>query len=127
MAEGDLRALITEGIIGGVGGVVIFLPQILILFFFIGLMENTGYLARVSFMMDRLMSGVGLNGKAFVPVLVPMPALYQYYGHAHYGKCARSTHYYAHRSNYELLSPLLVYVMLIALMLPVGTAGQKLW
>ena len=45
MAEGDLRALITEGIIGGVGGVVIFLPQILILFFFIGLMENTGYLA----------------------------------------------------------------------------------
>ena len=69
MADGDLRALITEGIIGGVGGVVIFLPQILILFFFIGLMENTGYLARVSFMMDRLMAGVGLNGKAFVPLL----------------------------------------------------------
>ena len=69
MAEGDLRNLLTEGIIGGVGGVVIFLPQILMLFFFIGLMENTGYLARVSFMMDRLMSGVGLNGKAFIPIL----------------------------------------------------------
>ena len=62
MAAGDLRSLITEGIIGGVGGVLIFLPQILMLFFFIGLMENTGYLARVSFMMDRLMSGVGLSG-----------------------------------------------------------------
>ena len=69
MQEGDFRSLITEGIIGGVGGVVIFLPQILMLFFFISLMENTGYLARVSFMMDRLMSGVGLNGKAFIPVL----------------------------------------------------------
>ena len=69
MAEGDLRNLIIDGVIVGVGGVVIFLPQILMLFFFIGIMENTGYLARVSFMMDRLMSGVGLNGKAFIPVL----------------------------------------------------------
>ena len=69
MDEGDLRNLIVGGIIGGVGGVVIFLPQILMLFFFIGIMENTGYLARVSFMMDRLMSGVGLSGKAFIPVL----------------------------------------------------------
>ena len=58
MSEGDLRALITDGVIAGVGGVVVFLPQILILFFFIGFMEDTGYMARVAFMMDRLMSRV---------------------------------------------------------------------
>lgn len=69
MPEGDLRDLITDGIIGGVGGVVIFLPQILILFFFIGLMEDTGYLSRVAFIMDRVMAKVGLNGRAFIPIL----------------------------------------------------------
>ncbi len=69
MADGDLRDLITAGVIGGVGGVVKFLPQILILYFFIGLLENTGYMARAAFIMDRLMSRVGLNGKSFIPLL----------------------------------------------------------
>src|ERR1035437_1661722 len=69
MAEGDLRDLITNGAIGGVGSVVTFLPQILILFFFIGLLESTGYMARAAFIMDRLMSRVGLNGKSFIPLL----------------------------------------------------------
>jgi ferrous iron transport protein B len=69
MSEGDLRDLITDGAIAGVGGVVIFLPQILILFFFIGLLESTGYMARAAFIMDRLMSRVGLNGKSFIPLL----------------------------------------------------------
>lgn len=69
MAPGDLRELITDGVIGGVGGVLIFLPQILILFFFIGLLESTGYMARAAFIMDRLMSRVGLNGKSFIPLL----------------------------------------------------------
>jgi ferrous iron transport protein B len=69
MAPGDLRDLITDGAISGVGGVVIFLPQILILFFFIGLLESTGYMARAAFIMDRLMSRVGLNGKSFIPLL----------------------------------------------------------
>lgn len=69
MGEGDLRDLIVKGIIAGVGGVVIFLPQILLLFFFIGLMEDTGYMSRVAFVMDKLMGWVGLNGKAFVPFL----------------------------------------------------------
>lgn len=69
MAPGDLRDLITGGAIGGVGGIVKFLPQILILFFFIGLLENTGYMARAAFIMDRLMSRVGLNGKSFIPLL----------------------------------------------------------
>lgn len=69
MAPGDLRDLITDGVIAGVGGVIIFLPQILILFFFIGLLESTGYMARAAFIMDRLMSRVGLSGKAFIPLL----------------------------------------------------------
>jgi ferrous iron transport protein B len=69
MAPGDLRDLITDGAIAGVGGVIIFLPQILILFFFIGLLESTGYMARAAFIMDRLMSRVGLNGKSFIPLL----------------------------------------------------------
>ncbi|MBI5382726.1 MAG: ferrous iron transport protein B [Opitutae bacterium] len=69
MAPGDLRDLLTDGIIGGVGGVVVFLPQILILFFFISLLENTGYMARAAFFMDRLMTRVGLNGRAFIPLL----------------------------------------------------------
>jgi ferrous iron transport protein B len=69
MSPGDLRDLITDGAIAGVGGVVMFLPQILILFFFIGLLESTGYMARAAFIMDRLMSRVGLNGKSFIPLL----------------------------------------------------------
>jgi ferrous iron transport protein B len=69
MAAGDLRDLFTDGVIGGVGAVVKFLPQILILFFFIGLLESTGYMARAAFIMDRLMARVGLNGKSFIPLL----------------------------------------------------------
>lgn len=69
MAPGDLRNLITDGVIAGVGGVVVFLPQILILFFFIGLLEDTGYMARAAFIMDRVMSRVGLHGKSFIPLL----------------------------------------------------------
>jgi len=66
---GDLRSLLVDGLIGGVGGVLVFLPQICILFFFISLLEDSGYLARAAFVMDRLMGKVGLPGKAFVPML----------------------------------------------------------
>ena len=69
MPPGDLRDLLTDGIIGGVGGIIIFLPQILILFFFVGLLESTGYMARAAFIMDRPMSKVGLNGRSFIPLL----------------------------------------------------------
>lgn len=69
MPPGDLRDLLTDGVIGGVGGVVVFLPQILILFFFVGLLESTGYMARAAFLMDRPMSRVGLHGKSFIPLL----------------------------------------------------------
>jgi ferrous iron transport protein B len=66
---GDLNSLLVDGVIAGVGSVVAFLPQILLLFFFIGLLEDTGYMARAAFLMDRLMSKVGLHGKSFIPML----------------------------------------------------------
>lgn len=67
--DGDLKSLIVDGAIGGVGGVLVFLPQIAILFFFLAVLEDTGYLSRAAFVMDRLMRRVGLPGKAFVPML----------------------------------------------------------
>ena len=69
LPEGVLRSLIVDGVIGGVGAVVVFLPQILILFFFILLLEATGYMVRAAFIMDKLMHGAGLSGRAFIPLL----------------------------------------------------------
>lgn len=69
LPEGDLRSLVVDGVIAGVGSVVVFLPQIVILFLFIGLLEATGYMARAAFIMDRFMRGVGLHGKSFIPML----------------------------------------------------------
>lgn len=69
MPPGDLRSLVVDGVIAGVGAVVVFLPQICLLFLFIGLLEDTGYMARAAFLMDRLMSKVGLHGKSFIPML----------------------------------------------------------
>lgn len=67
---GPLKDLLLDGIIGGVGGVIVFLPNILILYFFISLMEDTGYMARVAFIMDRLMHKMGLHGKSFIPLVM---------------------------------------------------------
>jgi len=69
MSEGPLLDLITDGIIPGIGGVIIFIPQIVILFFFISILEETGYLSRVVFIMDRLVRPIGLNGRSVVPLL----------------------------------------------------------
>jgi ferrous iron transport protein B len=66
---GDLNSLLVDGAIAGVGAVIVFLPQILLLFLFIGFLEDTGYMARAAFLMDRLMSKVGLHGKSFIPML----------------------------------------------------------
>jgi len=70
MPDGDLKSLIVDGIIGGVGGVIVFLPNILLLFFGIALLEDTGYMARAAFIMDRIMRAVGLHGKSFIPLLI---------------------------------------------------------
>ena len=69
MPGGPLRSLLTDGVIAGVGSVVTFLPQILVLFFFIAVMEDCGYMARAAFLMDRIMSRCGLSGKSFIPLL----------------------------------------------------------
>lgn len=68
-SESHLKSLLVDGIIGGVGGVIVFLPNILILFFGIALLEDTGYMARAAFLMDRSMKWVGLHGKSFIPML----------------------------------------------------------
>jgi len=69
MANGALKSLLIDGVIAGVGGVLIFLPQIFILFFFVAILEDCGYMARAAYLMDRLMSRVGLSGKSFIPLL----------------------------------------------------------
>jgi len=69
MAPGILRDLITDGVLAGVGNVIVFFPQICILFLFIAVLEDTGYMARAAFLMNRIMSRVGLHGKSFIPLL----------------------------------------------------------
>ena len=70
LPEGPLRSLIVDGAIAGVGSVIVFLPQILILYFFISLMEDSGYMARAAFIMDKLMHKMGLHGKSFIPLIM---------------------------------------------------------
>ncbi|MBD8390214.1 ferrous iron transport protein B [Dysgonomonas sp. BGC7] len=70
MAEGILKDLIVDGIIGGVGGVIVFLPNILILYAFISFMEDSGYMARAAFIMDKVMHKMGLHGKSFIPLVM---------------------------------------------------------
>ncbi|HUO09907.1 MAG TPA: ferrous iron transport protein B [Phycisphaerae bacterium] len=69
MAEGPLRSLIVDGVFAGVGNVVVFVPQIALLFLFLAVLEDSGYMSRAAFLMDRLMSRVGLHGKSFIPLL----------------------------------------------------------
>jgi ferrous iron transport protein B len=118
---GDFQDLLINGIVAGVGGVVIFLPQILILFFFIGILEDTGYMARAAFIMDRLMNRVGLHGKSFVPMLssfaCAIPGI----------MAARTIDSAKDRLVTILVAPLVscsarlpVYALMIAVMLPAG-------
>ncbi len=69
MSEGPLASLLVDGIIAGLGGVIVFLPQILVLFFFILALEESGYLPRAAFLLDRMMAGAGLSGRSFIPLL----------------------------------------------------------
>ena len=70
MDEGPLKAMLVDGVIGGVGAVIVFLPQILILYTFISFMEDSGYMARAAFIMDKLMHSMGLHGKSFIPLIM---------------------------------------------------------
>ena len=121
MPEGVLTDLISEGIIPGIGGVVIFVPQIALLFFFIGILEETGYLSRVVFIMDRIMRPLGLNGKSVVPLMSSLacaiPGVMS----------ARTIGNWKERLITILVAPLMscsaripVYTLLIALIIPEG-------
>ena len=70
MKDGPLKDMVVDGIIGGVGGVIVFLPNILILYFFISMMEDSGYMARAAFIMDKIMHRMGLHGKSFIPLIM---------------------------------------------------------
>lgn len=122
MEESLLKSLLIDGILAGVGGVVVFLPQILILFFFILLLEDSGYMTRAAFLMDRLMSAVGLNGRAFIPLLssfaCAIPGI----------MAARTIAHPLDRLVTILIAPLMtcsarlpVYVLLIAAFVPATT------
>lgn len=122
LPEGWLNNLLVEGIISGLAGIVVFLPQILILFFFIGIMEETGYITRVSFLTDRFMRIFGLNGKSVIPMAgglaCAIPSV----------MAARSIENKAEKLATILITPLMtcsarlpVYTLLISLMVPQGS------
>ena len=69
LPDGPLRSLLVDGVIAGIGGVIVFLPQILVLFAFILALEESGYLPRAAFLLDRMMAGAGLSGRSFIPLL----------------------------------------------------------
>ncbi len=126
LPQGDLRDLIVDGVIAGVGGVVIFLPQILILFLFIGLLQDTGYMARAAFIMDRVMNRVGLHGKSFIPLLssfaCAIPGIMS----------ARTIENPKDRLITILVAPLMscsarlpVYTIMIAVLMPLSNVWQK--
>jgi len=126
LPAGDVRDLVTDGLIAGVGAVIMFMPQIMILFFFIGLLQDTGYMARAAFIMDRLMSRVGLHGKSFIPLLssfaCAVPGV----------MAARSIENPKDRITTILVAPLMscsarlpVFTIIIAVLIPSALVWQK--
>ena len=124
LPPGLLTDLLVEGVIGGVGSVVVFLPQILLLFFFVGLMEDSGYMARVAYLMDRVMRTMNLHGRAFVPMLsgfaCAVPAV----------MATRTMERRRDRLLTMMVVPLMtcsarlpVYTLIIAALFPVGAAA----
>ncbi len=126
LPSGPLRGLLVDGILAGVGGVVVFLPQILILYFFLGLLQDSGYMARAAFLMDRVMRRVGLHGKSFIPLLssfaCAVPGIMS----------ARTIEQPKERLVTMLVAPLMscsarlpVYTILIAVLMPQSPAWVK--
>ena len=119
MNEGPLKDLLVDGIIGGIGGVIVFLPNILILYLFISFMEDSGYMARAAFIMDKIMRKAGLNGKSFIPLIMgfgcSVPAI----------MAARTIENRSSRMITILINPLIscsarlpVYLLLVAAFFP---------
>jgi ferrous iron transport protein B len=124
MAEGLVRNFLTQGVLAGVGSVIVFLPQIIILFAFILVMEASGYMARAAFLMDRMMAGVGLSGRSFIPLLssfaCAIPGI----------MATRSIPDHRDRLTTILIAPLMtcsarlpVYAVIIAAFIPATTIG----
>ncbi|WP_035705485.1 ferrous iron transport protein B [Niveispirillum irakense] len=119
LPDGLLRSFLVDGLVAGIGSVIIFLPQILVLYFFILILEDSGYMARAAFLLDRLMGGVGLHGKSFIPLLssfaCAIPGV----------MAARTIEHKPDRLTTILLAPLMtcsarlpVYTLLIAAFVP---------
>ena len=104
LPDGWLRSLLVDGVIAGVGGVLVFLPQIVILFFFILVLEDPGYLARAAFLLDRLMGGVGLSARSFIPLLSSLRLRHsRHHGDAHDRRPARPAGHHPGRAADDLL------------------------
>jgi ferrous iron transport protein B len=127
LAEGTLRSLVCDGVIAGVGGVLVFIPQICILFLFIAILEDCGYMSRAAFLMDRLFSKLGLSGKSFIPMLssfaCAVPGI----------MATRTIENPRDRLTTILISPLMscsarlpVYIILIKTFIPDGAEHQYL-
>jgi len=127
-SESVLKSLLVDGIIGGVGAVVVFLPNILLLFLAIAILEDSGYMARAAFLMDRLMHKIGLHGKSFIPMLLgfgcSVPAI----------MATRTLENRADRLTTIMVTPLMscgarlpIYALIIPVFFPVGLQGWMLW
>lgn len=128
MPEGILKSLIIDGIIGGVGGVMVFLPNILLLFLAIAVLEDSGYMARAAFIMDRLMHKIGLHGKSFIPMLIgfgcTVPAI----------MATRTLESRRDRLTTMLVAPLMscgarlpIYILIIGAFFPAAWSGNILF
>lgn len=127
-SESILKSLLVDGIIGGVGAVVVFLPNILLLFLAIAILEDSGYMARAAFLMDRLMHKIGLHGKSFIPMLLgfgcSVPAI----------MATRTLENRADRLTTIMVTPLMscgarlpIYALIIPVFFPIGMQGWMLW
>jgi ferrous iron transport protein B len=127
-SESALKSLLVDGIIGGVGAVVVFLPNILLLFLAIAILEDSGYMARAAFLMDRLMHKIGLHGKSFIPMLLgfgcSVPAI----------MATRTLENRADRLTTIMVTPLMscgarlpIYALIIPAFFPLGLQGWMLW
>ncbi len=127
-SESLLKSLLVDGIIGGVGGVIVFLPNILLLFLAIAILEDSGYMARAAFIMDRLMHKIGLHGKSFIPMLIgfgcSVPAI----------MATRTLENRRDRLTTMLVTPLMscgarlpIYALIIPAFFPEGWHGPMLW
>ncbi|AEB08226.1 ferrous iron transport protein B [Desulfobacca acetoxidans] len=127
-SESALKSLLVDGIIGGVGAVIVFLPNILLLFLAIAILEDSGYMARAAFLMDRIMHKIGLHGKSFIPMLLgfgcTVPAI----------MATRTLDNRADRLTTIMVAPLMscgarlpIYALIIPAFFPVGLQGWMLW